>query len=126
MHFDQRTQRALRAVGGLSSDEIEDVSDAIVAATREDADRLESFFDGRDTVYSDMDQAHTTSDYPEHTVRYLDLYTHANDIRGYLRFDTWGAYVEDGRILDEDLVELTLGPTVHDRVRFAPDRTRLE
>ena len=48
-----------------------------------------------------------------------------DEIRGYLRFDTWGVSVADGRILSEDSVELTLGPTVHDRVRFAADRDAL-
>lgn len=124
MPFDQRTQQALREVAGLSTDEIQEVSDAVVDATRDEAERLETFFDTLDIVYSDMDQAHTASEYPEHTVENLDLYTHADDIQGYLRFETWGAYVEGGRVLDEDLVELTLGPTVHDRVRFATDRER--
>jgi hypothetical protein len=74
-----------------------------------------------------MDRAHSATDYPEHTVEYLDLYTHADDIRGYLRFDSWGVYVEGGRVLSEDpaVVELTCGPTVHDRVRFAGDRDHL-
>lgn len=124
MHFDQRTQRALRDAG-LSTDEIRDVSGAIVEATREEADSLESFFEGVKRVYSDMEQAHTSAEVPEHRVEYLDLYTHAADLRGYLRFETWGAYVEDGRILTEEVVELTLGPTVHDRVRFAETRSAL-
>ena len=34
-------------------------------------------------------------------------------------------YVEDGRILDDGSVELTLGPSIHDRVRFAADRETL-
>lgn len=124
MHFDQRTQRALRDVGGLSTDQQQHVSAAIVEATRNEADRLEAFFDGLDTVYSDMEQAHTTTEHPEHHVKYLDLYTHANEIRGYLRFDTWGVYVDGGRVLEEDLVELTLGPTVYDRVRFTTNKDR--
>jgi alpha-D-ribose 1-methylphosphonate 5-triphosphate diphosphatase PhnM len=120
MHFDQRTQAALRDAG-LSTDEISAVSEAVVEATREDADRLESFFADRETVYSDMDRAHSTGDVQEHAVEYLDLYTHADDLRGYLRFDSWGVYVAGGRVLSDDVVELTLGPTVHDRVRFAAD-----
>ncbi|PSP83386.1 hypothetical protein BRC83_07240 [Halobacteriales archaeon QS_1_68_17] len=124
MHFDQRTQRALREAG-LSTDDIEAVSAAVAEAAAADADRLESFFAEHGTVYSDMDRAHSATDYPEHAVEYLDLYTHADEIRGYLRFDSWGAYVAGGRVLADDLVELTLGPTVHDRVRFAPDRDRL-
>jgi hypothetical protein len=128
MHFDQREQAALRDAG-LDTDEIEAVSDAVGAAADRDAARLESFFD-RETVYSDMDRAHSTSERQEHSVDYLDLYTHSVDIRGYLRFDRWGVWVADGRILSDtdgeaDLVELTLGPTVHDRVRFAPKPGKL-
>ncbi|EMA54055.1 DUF7532 family protein [Halococcus thailandensis] len=124
MHFDQRTQRAL-SEAGLSTDEIAAVSDAVVEATDRDADRLEEFFAGLDTVYSDMDRAHSASEFPEHTVDYLDLFTHADDIRGYLRFDTWGVPVEGGRVLSEEVVELSLGPTVDGRVRFAADRETL-
>lgn len=121
MHFDQRTQLALRDAG-LTTDEMRAVSEAVVEATSEEADALEAFFGDGGAVYSDMDQAHSTAEFPEHRVEYLNLYTHAADLRGYLRFDTWGAYVEDGRVLSEEVVELALGPTVHDRVRFA--RTR--
>lgn len=124
MHFDQRTQRALREVG-LSREELEEASDLVAAAVEADAADLEAFFDEHDVVYSDMDQAHSASEYPEHAVEGLDLYTHADDLRGWLRFDTWGAYVEDGRVLGDELVELTLGPTVHGRVRFAADRGHL-
>ena len=124
MHFDQRTQAALREAG-LSAEEIRDVSEAVVAATREDADRLTAFFADRETVYSDMDLAHAATAYPEHAVEYVDLFTHADDVRGYLRFDSWGVSVEGGRVLSEDVVELTLGPTVDDRVRFAADRADL-
>jgi hypothetical protein len=124
MHFDPRTQQALRDAG-LSTEEIESVSNDVVGAARADADALESFFADRATVYSDMDRAHSDAEIQAHTVEYCDLYTHADDIRGYLRFDTWGVYVEGGRVLDDDLIELSLGPTVHDRVRFAPERDRL-
>lgn len=123
MHFDQRTQAALRAIG-LSMDEIREASDHAVAITRETASEIEAFFEGRKTVYSDMDRAHSTGGVQEHAVEYVDLYTHAADIRGYLRFDSWGVPIEDGRVLD-DQVELTLGPTVHDRVRFAADPNQL-
>jgi len=124
MHFDQRTQAALRDAG-LSTTEIEAVSEAVVAATDADAERIESFFAGRETVYSDMDLAHASTDRPEHAVEYVDLFTHADDIRGYLRFDSWGVPVEGGRVLNEEVVELSLGATVHDRVRFAPERDAL-
>jgi len=124
MHFDQRTQRALREVG-LDADDLQRASELVVEATDETAAELEAFFQAADTLYSDMDLAHGADDYPEHAVEYLDLTTHAETMRGWLRFDSWGAYVEDGRVLDEDLVELTLGPTIHDRVKFAPDRERL-
>jgi hypothetical protein len=124
MHFDQRTQRAL-SEAGLSTDEIAAASDTVVEATERDANRLENFFTDLDTAYSDMDQAHSASEFPEHTVDYLDLFTHADDIRGYLRFDTWGAPVEGGRVLSGDVVELSLGPTVDGRVRFAASREAL-
>ena len=121
MHFTQREQAALREVG-LSDDNIEDASDLVVAATQEAADDLLDFFDGEVTMYSDMDVAHSASDVQEHAVDYLDLYTHADDIRGYLRFKSWGVPVAGGRVLSADVVELTLGPTVDGRVRFSTDR----
>ena len=128
MHFDQRTQRAFREAG-VDRETLEAVSEAIAEAAREDANRLESFFAAHDVVYSDMDRAHTADAYPEHAVEYCDLFTHADDIRGYLRFDTWGVPVQGGRVLVGDgtpeVVELTLGPTVHDRIRFAPSREQL-
>lgn len=77
-----------------------------------------------ETVYSDMDQAHTASKFPEHQIQYVDLYTHADEIRGYLRFDTWGVAVEGGRILTENRVELTLGSSINDRVQFAREREK--
>lgn len=124
MHFDQRTQAALREAG-LDTADIEAATTAVVDAVAADAEQLEAFFDEQDTVYSDMEMAHSTAAYPEHDVEYLDVTTHAADMRGWLRFAEWGAYVEDGRILDDGLVELTLGPTVYDRVRFASTRGHL-
>lgn len=124
MHFTQREQQALRDAG-LSTDEIETASDAVVEMTHEAAADLEAFFADRETLYSDMDVAHSSSDIQEHTVDYLDLFTHADDIRGYLRFDSWGVPVEGGRVLSEKVVELSLGPTVNSRVRFAGDREAL-
>ena len=124
MHFTQREQQALRDAG-VEQATIEAASDAVVEATDDAAGELEAFFDGRETVYSDMDIAHSSSEIQEHTVEYCDLFTHADDIRGYLRFDTWGVPVEGGRILSEEKVELSLGPTVHGRVRFAVDEDAL-
>ncbi|MFP8957373.1 hypothetical protein ACLI4Y_11630 [Natrialbaceae archaeon A-CW3] len=126
MHFDQRTQHALREVG-LDTDDLRRASELVVEAVSDDADALESVFERHDTVYSDMDLAHSSADYPEHAVDYLDVTTHADEMRGWLRFDTWGVPVEDGRILDADgeYVELTLGRPIHGRVRFAPDRETL-
>lgn len=148
MHFDQREQRALREAG-LSTADIEAVSDAVADAAARDAERLQTFFD-RETVYSDMDRAHSNSEIQEHSVDSLDLYTHSDEIRGYLCFESWGVWVAGGRVLresgddrressahasgedstrerddDPELVELTLGPTVHGRVRFAPDPGKL-
>lgn len=124
MHFDQRTQAALRDAG-LTTEEMQAVSESVVEATRDEADAIEAFFRDGGTFYSDLEQAHSTAEFPEHTVEYVDLYTHAADLRGYVRFDTWGAYVEDGRTLTEQVVELSLGPTVHERVRFARSRDEL-
>lgn len=124
MHFDQREQRALREAG-LSTEALQEISAAVAAATAEEAEAIEAFFDDLDTVYSDMDLAHSTAEFPEHGLAFVDLYTHAADLRGYVSFDGWGAYVEDGRVLSADVVELTLGPTVHDRVRFAASREHL-
>jgi len=125
MHFDQRTQRALRDLG-LDDDDLGEAAESVAALVEADAVVLEEFFADHAVVYSDMDQAHSAEEFPEHEVDFLDTYTHADELRGWLRFAEWGVYVEDGRVLAEDLVELTLGPTVHDRVRFAADRERLE
>lgn len=120
MHFDQRTQAALRAVG-LTTEEIREASDAVAAAVERDADELRAFFADGGTVYSDMEMAHSASEIQEHEVEFVDLFTHGSDLRGYLRFDTWGVPVEGGRVLSDETVELSLGPTVDARVRFAHD-----
>lgn len=124
MHFDQRTQTALREFG-LTTEEIADISDSVVKATAAEADEIETFFSGLETVYSDMSMAHSTAEFPEHDLDGVELYTHAADLRGYVDFGEWGAYVEDGRVLSPSVVELTLGPEIHDRVRFATDRDEL-
>ncbi|MCL9815665.1 DUF7532 family protein [Natronocalculus amylovorans] len=118
MHFDQRTQKALRKVG-LDRDDIRRASGLVTEAVQQDAEKLMAFFGDGGQFYSDMEMAHSAADINEHAVAYLDLFTHGSDMRGYLRFDSWGVPVEDGRILTENKVELTLGPTVNDRVRFA-------
>jgi hypothetical protein len=124
MHFDQRTQAALRDAG-LSRADIREVSKAVAEATERDAETIEAFFDGGGTVYSDMETAHSASDVQEHAVEFVDLYTHGADIRGYLRFDSWGVPVEGGRPLGDDKIELSLGETVNDRVRFVRDPEQL-
>ncbi len=124
MHFDQRTQRALRDAG-LETDDLRAASEAVVEAVAEDAAALEAFFDEHDAVYSDMDMAHSSAEYPEHAVDDADITTHGDEMRGWLRFETWGVYVEGGRLLEDGSVELSLGPTIHDRVRFAADRETL-
>lgn len=120
MHFDPRTQQALREAG-LDADAINDASDRVADLVGEDAAAIESFFASlpNGTVYSDIDTAHGPDGPQEHANTDVDLYTHGGDLRGYVSFETWGAYVEDGRVLSDDVVELTLGPTVHGRVRFA-------
>jgi hypothetical protein len=120
MHFHPRTQAALREVG-LDPEQLQRASDLVSDAVERDARTLESFFEGGGTVYSDMDVAHSNSGIQDHEVRWLDVYTHGADLRGYLAFENWGVYVEGGRPLSDDVVELSLGPTVHDRVRFARD-----
>lgn len=130
MHFDGRTQQALRETG-LDADEIAAVSDRIAELVDDDANALTAFFADADPVYSDMELAHSTAETREHSVADVDLFTHGSDLRGYLSLDDWGVPVENGRVLstddggDPDLVELSLGPTIHDRVRFARERDRL-
>lgn len=124
MHFDSRTQAALREVG-LSSEEIERASDLVIREVRETSEEIESFFADGGTFYSDMDLAHSASEIAEHEVVSVDLYTHGADLRGYLQFDGWGVYVEGGRVLSDEVVELSLGPTIHDRVRFTRERSEL-
>lgn len=119
MHFDQREQAALREVG-LDADDLQRASDLVAAAVEEAATDLEAFFEDGGTYYSDMDLAHAGDGPAEHTVAYLDTYTHAGDLRGWLRFETWGVAVEDGRTLGDGLVELTLAGR-HGRTRFATD-----
>lgn len=130
MLFDQRTRRKLLEAG-LDADTLRDIEEAVAAETEATAEEVTEFLGGGPgsdaiTAYSDMDQTHSTAEYPEHEVAYVDLFTHSQDVRGYVRFDTWGAYVEGARVLDEAVVELELGPTVHDRVRFARAREALE
>ena len=130
MHFDQRTQSALREVG-LDTEDLEEASALVAAAVDDAAAELAAFFDAQDVYYSDMDMAHAASDHPDHEISHCDLTTHAAELRGWLRFASWGAFVEDGRVLERDadgdpvVVELSLGPSVHERVRFAPTREAL-
>ncbi|MDS0296388.1 DUF7532 family protein [Halogeometricum luteum] len=124
MHFDQRTQAALRDVG-LTTEEIRTASDAVADAVERDAETIRAFFEGEETVYSDMEMAHSADEIQEHEVAFVDLFTHGSDLRGYLRFDSWGVPVEGGRVLGDEKVELSLGPTVDARVRFARDRDLL-
>ena len=124
MHFDPREQAALREVG-LDTDDLRTASDLVSDAVESDAEQLDQFFGDGGTFYSNMEMAHSEGDTQEHTVEYLDLYTHGSEIRGYLRFDSWGVPVEGGRPLSDDKVELSLGGTVNDRVRFVRDPTDL-
>jgi hypothetical protein len=120
MHFDPREQAALREVG-LDADDLQTAADLVADAVDEAAADLAAFFEGGETYYSDMDTAHGDGGIREHDVDHLDVYTHAADLRGYLTFDRWGVPVEDGRVLNDEVVEVTLGDTVNDRVRFARD-----
>ncbi|TKX74623.1 hypothetical protein EXE46_07935 [Halorubrum sp. GN11_10-6_MGM] len=130
MHFDPRVQRALREAG-LDADAVADASDRVAELVARDADRLRAFFGADGPVYSDMKMAHSADAIQEHPTADVDLFTHGSDLRGYLSLDGWGVPVEGGRILregddgDPTVVELTLGDTVNDRVRFARDREEL-
>ncbi|MUW14807.1 hypothetical protein GJ633_09125 [Halorubrum sp. CBA1125] len=153
MHFDARTQRALREAG-LDADEIVAISDRVADLVAADADRIADFFAADGPFYSDMETAHSTAAVQSHPTADVDLFTHGSELRGYLSLDGWGVPVEGGRVLrtaaddkEDDtaenaasegatgetgtdpapptLVELSLGPTVHDRVRFARDRDEL-
>lgn len=129
MATDQRIRQSLLAAG-VDPDVLRDAEAAAADAAGEDAERVAAALGGGPddppvTVYSDMDRTHSAADYPEHAVRYVDLFTHAQDVRGWVRFDTWGVPVEGARVLSDDVVELELGPTVHDRVRFAREREAL-
>lgn len=125
MLFDQRTRAKLRDAG-LDSDTIRRIESEVAETAKAEADSVESFFADVDVIYSDMDLTHSRNEFPKHDLQYVDLFTHSQDIRGFVRFETWGAYVEGARQLSEDVVELELGPTVHDRVRFATHRAALE
>lgn len=155
MHFDARTQQALRDAG-LDRDAIAAASDRVAELVAADADRLRAFFADDGAYYSDMKLAHSTAEVQEHASADVDLFTHGGDLRGYLSLDGWGVPIEDGRVLRSEsgrsraadgngadgdgmgdgsadsaegdrlvLVELSLGPTIHDRVRFARDRDEL-
>jgi hypothetical protein len=130
MLFDSRI-RAKLLEAGLDADALRDIEEAVAAEAEATAEAVTEFLGGDPgsdaiTVYSDMDRTHSTAEYPEHEIAYVDLFTHSQDVRGYVRFDTWGAFVEGARVLDGDVAELELGPTVHDRVRFARSREALE
>lgn len=140
MHFDRRTQRALREAG-LDADAIATASDRVAELVAADADRLREFFAAEGPYHSDMELAHSTAETQEHAIADVDLFTHGSDLRGYLSLDGWGVPVEGGRVLrsaeaegrDENgdpaetpvLVELSLGETIHGRVRFARDPEEL-
>jgi len=133
MHFDPRVQRALREAG-LDADAVADASDRVAELVARDADRLRAFFDADGPYYSDMETAHSAESIREHATADVDLFTHGSDLRGYLSLDGWGVPVDGGRILREaetevesadaepGVVELSLGDTVNDRVRFARER----
>ena len=135
MHFDGRTQQALRE-SGLDAEAIAAAADRVAELVDRDAERLRGFFADDGPFYSDMELAHSTAETQTHPTADVELFTHGGDLRGYLSLDGWGVPVEDGRVLrtaaEDDaetsggtgrpvLVELTLGPTIHDRVRFARD-----
>jgi len=127
--------------GGLDTDAIAAASDRVAELVDEDADSLREFFAPAGHYYSDMEMAHSATERQEHATADVDLFTHGSDLRGYLSLEGWGVPIEGGRVLrtaetggdDEEgdndetpvLVELSLGATVHDRVRFARDPDEL-
>ena len=117
MHFHQREQTALREAG-LDTDDLRAVSDRVSELVAETAADLEAFVASHDTLYSDMDLAHAGDGPAEHAVEYLDCYTHGGELHGWLRFETWGETVTDGRVLGDGTIELTLAGR-HGRTRFA-------
>lgn len=98
MHFDRRTQQALREAG-LDTNEIETASDRVAELVADDADRLRDFFDAEGAFHSDMELAHSTDAIQKHPTADVDLFTHGSDLRGYLSLDGWGVPVEGGRVL---------------------------
>jgi hypothetical protein len=130
MLFDQRTRNALREAG-VDDETLRAVEERAAEEAARTAREAADFLGGGPddpprTVYSDMDLTHSSDEFPEHDLRYVDLFTHSQDVRGFVRFGTWGAYAEGARVLDGEVVELTLGPTVNGRVRFAHTREALE
>jgi len=125
MHFDPRTGLAFREVA-LSTPEIETVAKLVSRVIREGAMFFETSFEWMKTALPDMSPAHSDGNYPEDAPEYVDLSPDVADFRGHVRLDGWGAPVEDGRVLkDGTLVELSPGPTVDDRIRFAHGRSAL-
>ena len=135
MHFDERTQQALHE-SGLDAEAVAAAADRVAELVDPDAERLREFFADDGPFHSDMELAHSTAETQTHPTADVELFTHGSDLRGYLSLDGWGVAVEDRRVLrtaaEDDaetseetsrpvLVELTLGPTIHDRVRFARD-----
>lgn len=109
MSFHPRLRRALREAG-VSQDTLREAFEAAASSAERVAEQLAAFFEC-ETCYSDMDLTHSAEEYPEHTVEYGDLFTHSEEVRGWLRFDSWGVSVEEGRILSDEVVELALGRT---------------
>jgi len=81
MHFDARTQRALREAG-LDTDAIAAASDRVAELVDEDADSLREFFAPAGHYYSDMEMAHSATERQEHATADVDLFTHGSDLRG--------------------------------------------
>lgn len=123
MYFVQRTRRTLAGVG-LGRNEPGWASGAVVEAPTAHATR-ETLFDGSDVGYSSGGPFHLA--YLGRDGRSHVSIPPGGDVGGWPRTTTRGGDTSDSaRHREDGAVERTLGPPVHDRVRFATDRAALE
>lgn len=97
-------------MSGLSTDEGEAGSDRTVRVTGDEPTVSKRSARSR-TPPIPVWKANSASSHSERHVGSLGT-THAAAIRGCLRLDTWGVYVDCGRTVGDSLVERMLGPTV--------------
>jgi len=140
MHFDARTQRALREAGARHGRDCGGIRPSRRTGRR-GRRQPPGVLRAGGTLLLRHGDGHSATERQEHATADVDLFTHGSDLRGYLSLEGWGVPIEGGRVLrtaetggdDEEgdndetpvLVELSLGATVHDRVRFARDPDEL-